>query len=306
MSSTIFVIGATGTLGKAVALELLKSNFNVKTTTRNLESPASKELKAAGAEVIKGDWDNEEVLSAAFAGCSGLFMNLSPNFEDFSADVRQGKAILGLAKAAGIKHAIFSSVVGANSPEPYPNYDPNTILAFMFNNKKTVEDATRDAGFEAYTIIRPGSFMSNWLAPKTMMWGDFVETGVFTTAFREGNSVAHIDEHDVGAFAVEAFKNPTKFNGVELELASELLTIEKTLEIVSKAAGRPITARYMSDEDVAAQRKQNPFVEGQVASRGVANAVDMDKIKSFGVPLHTFEAYLEREKKAVAETYGSK
>ncbi|KAI0142881.1 putative NAD dependent epimerase/dehydratase [Xylariaceae sp. FL1272] len=306
MSPTIFVTGATGTLGKAVALELLKNEWKVKTTTRNPDSPAAKELVAAGAEVIKGDWDNEEVLSAALAGCSGMFMNLMPNFEDFSADARQGKAIVALAKAAGIKHAIFSSVIGADNPARFADFDPNTILAFMFNNKKTVEDATRDAGFEAYTIIRPGSFMSNWLAPKSAMWGDFVQTGVFTTAFRQGDFIGHIDEHDVGAFVVEAFKNPTKFNGVELELASELLTLEKTLEIVSKAAGWPITARYMSDEEVEAQRKQNPFIDGQVASRSVSAAVDMDKIKSFGVPLHTFESYLAKEKQAVAETYGSK
>ncbi|KAI1324689.1 hypothetical protein F5Y16DRAFT_402102 [Xylariaceae sp. FL0255] len=55
MPSTIFVVAATGSLGKPVALDLVKNGWNVKTTTRNTYSPAAKELAAAGVEVITGD-----------------------------------------------------------------------------------------------------------------------------------------------------------------------------------------------------------------------------------------------------------
>ncbi|KAI3321295.1 putative NAD dependent epimerase/dehydratase [Xylariaceae sp. AK1471] len=303
MSPTIFVVAATGTIGKALALDLIKIGWNVHTTTRNLASPAAKELASAGVKVFPGDWDNQDVLRDAMAGCDGLFLNLMPSFTDLEADARQGKNILAIAKAAGVKHAIHSSGVGVNTPELFDNYKPDGLLAQFLGNKKTVEDATRAAGFEAYTILRPASFMANWLAPKVFMYSGLVDTGTFTTAFRPDTVIASIDEHDLAALSIAAFKDPTKFHQQEIEVASEKHTVQEILETLSEATGRQLKGHYLTDEEILVKIKENPFLEGQFVSRNLFRFINMNEVKKWGVPLHTLKEYLKREKASVEQTY---
>jgi uncharacterized protein YbjT (DUF2867 family) len=303
MSPTIFVVAATGTLGKALALDLIKMGWNVQATTRNPASPAAKELASAGVKVFPGDWDDQDALRNAMAGCDGMFLNLMPSFTDLEADARQGKMILALAKAAGIKHAIYSSGIGTNTPEIFDDCEPDSLLRRFLGNKQAVEDATRAAGFESYTILRPSGFMANWVAPKVFMYSGLAETGVFTTVFRPDTVIASVDEHDLAAFAIAAFEDPARFHGQAIEVTSETHTVEEILRTLSRAVGRQITARYIPDEEVAAKVKEDLFLQAQLASRNLARHFNMDGVRKWGVPLHTLEEYLEREKANVEQTY---
>ncbi|KAI1324688.1 hypothetical protein F5Y16DRAFT_380073 [Xylariaceae sp. FL0255] len=225
---------------------------------------------------------------------------MMPSFTDLEADARQGKEIVAIAKAAGVKHVIHSSAVAVNKPEFIARIDPNSLLVKLWRNKQVVEEATCTADFETYTILRPASFNSNWLVPKVAMWGDFPQTGVFTTALRPDTIVANLDEKDFAAFVTEIFNNPSKFNGMDTEFASEPLKFEELLEVLSEAAGRKIKPNYLSEEEIQEGMKQNPFLAGQYLGRDMFKLIDMDKIRNFGIPLHTLKEYLAREKEAVA------
>ncbi|KAI0112587.1 putative NAD dependent epimerase/dehydratase [Nemania sp. FL0031] len=300
MPSTIFVVAATGTLGKALALELRKIDWNVHATVRDPTSPAARELASAGVKLFTGDWDNEEALRDAIAGCDGLFLNLMPSFTDMDADVRQGKSIVSIAKAAGVKHVVHSTGL---TDMTKGRFEPTGLVAKFLNNKKAVEDAVRAAGFEAYTLLRPASFMANWLAPKVFMYQGLVETGIFTTAWRPDTVIPSVDEQDVAAFSVAAFKDPARFHRQEVEIASETHTTDEILKSLSQASGRQIRGNYLSDEEILAKHKDDIFLKSQMASRTMIEFYDMDKIKKWGIPLHTFQEYLEREKASVEQTY---
>ncbi|KAI0204516.1 hypothetical protein F4808DRAFT_345595 [Astrocystis sublimbata] len=299
MSSTIFVVAATGLQGKAVALGLRKIGWNVRATARDPESPAAVELANAGVKLFPGDWDNETALRTGLAGCDGLFLNMMPSFTDREADVRQGKTIIAIAKASGIKHVVHSTSI----TELAAVIEPNSLAAVFLNNKKLVEDVARAANFEAYTILRPAACMANWLAPKVAMYPGLVEKGIFESARKPDTVIPQVDENDIAAFCIAAFKDPARFNGQQINIASETLTHEEILGLLSKATGRQLEARYLSDEEVSQKAKGNPFLAGQVASRTMIKFYDMEDVAKWGIPLHTFAEFLEREKMNVDQTY---
>ncbi|KAI1160314.1 hypothetical protein F5B18DRAFT_633294 [Nemania serpens] len=300
MSPTVFVVAATGTLGKATALELRKIDWNVHATVRDPASPAATELASAGVKLFTGDWDNEEVLREAMVGCDSLFLNLLPSFTDPEADVRQGTSIIAIAKAVGIKHVIHSTGITAIGGR----FEPTSPMAIYLNNKNKVEDVVRAAGFEYYTILRPASFMANWLAPKVGMYRGLAETGTFTTALRPDTVIPCIDEYDLAAFAIAAFKDPARFHRQEVPVASAMYTTEEILKSLSQATGRKITGNYLSDEEAAEIGKTDIFILSQKGTRALGDYFNMDEVANWGIPLHTFQQFLEREKVGVDQTYG--
>ncbi|KAL0943567.1 uncharacterized protein CTRU02_201454 [Colletotrichum truncatum] len=91
---TVFVCGATGTVGGAVAKNLLSGGIAVHALVRNPETPAAKALSAMGALLTPGDYENEDVLQKAMVGVTGVCLNLSPNFADQTWESRTAKRIM--------------------------------------------------------------------------------------------------------------------------------------------------------------------------------------------------------------------
>ena len=71
MSKIIAVHGATGTQGGSVVKALLNSDWKVIAITRNAVSDAAKALKAAGAEVMTANFEDESSLVTAYEVING-------------------------------------------------------------------------------------------------------------------------------------------------------------------------------------------------------------------------------------------
>ncbi|KAH0531147.1 hypothetical protein TsFJ059_000015 [Trichoderma semiorbis] len=176
------------------------------------------------------------------------------------------------------------------------------FLNFMLLSKQSIEKEVRGAGFDYWTILRPGNFMANYLPPKVIMYGDLPQSGIWHTALLKETTLPMVDEDTIGRFTSTAILNPTKFTGQEIELADELLRPEQILERLSATAGRQLKAEYMSDASIE-EKKSNPFILGQFAMRDMVQFVDMEKAHSWGIPLSSFNAFLERNKEFVKKTY---
>lgn len=112
-----------------------------------------------------------------------------------------------------------------------------------------------------------------------------------------------VDEDTIGRFASTAILSPTKFTGQEIELADEMLRPDQIMEKLSVTAGRQLKADYMSEADIEEKKKSNPFILGQYAMRDMVQFIDMEKVKSWGIPLSSFNTYLQREKDQIKATY---
>jgi uncharacterized protein YbjT (DUF2867 family) len=109
----IAVVGATGAQGGGAARSILDEPDGAmicRALTRDPRSDAARALAARGAEVVQADLDDEESLIKAFEGAHGAYC-MTNFFEHFSADkeLEQASNLARAARAAGIRHAVWSS-----------------------------------------------------------------------------------------------------------------------------------------------------------------------------------------------------
>lgn len=148
---TILVTGATGNQGGSIARHLLqRGKLKVRAMVRDENKPAAIALKQAGAELVKGDFDDLASLDWALQGVYGIF-----SMQDFrhgaEIEILQGKAIADAASASGIEHFVYSSVGSAERNTGIPHFD----------SKFQVEEYIRSLGLP-HTILRPVFFFYNY------------------------------------------------------------------------------------------------------------------------------------------------
>ncbi|EAQ91597.1 hypothetical protein CHGG_03532 [Chaetomium globosum CBS 148.51] len=301
---TVFVCGATGAQGGALARQLRALNWEVRTITRNTNSAAAQSLASIGVKVHEGSWSDRVALEAAISGCDLLFLNLLPDLTNFTAELEDGTTVLAVAKAAGIQHVVYSTSI----PLPEDKTDPNSFAAQLFQPKKQLEQAIQTAGFPRWTILRPGAFMSNYLPPMVnLQYPGATETGVFTMALLATTMLPMIDTEDIGKFAVAAFQHPDRFHAQVVLVVSESLSVEEGLETMRRVLGRPnIRGKYLDGKELQAAKATNPILGMQELLRHVdvfEGADAREAAKKWGVETGTFEEFVKREKKVFDEAY---
>ncbi|KAK7433103.1 hypothetical protein QQZ08_000032 [Neonectria magnoliae] len=301
---TAFVTAATGAQGMAVARQLRTLGWAVHATARNMDTPAVRELQSHSVEVVAGDWDNEEVLAGALAGCSYLFLNLMPNLATFSSEVPYAKRIIAIAKAAGVKQVVYSSALSVKGLQQRQYHHPDNPVSKAHGWKQEVEALVKAAEFETWTIIRGGFFMVNFLAPKVnMMFPELVRTNTWTTAYTSEVRLPMTDMEDIAKFTVAAFQDPGRFHQQVIEMASEILSPDEIMQQLGEVNGRDMSASFLSNEEVEAQKATNLFVVVQLMSRDLDKSVNLAEVKSWGISLGTFRGFLQREREWVKDTY---
>lgn len=148
---TIGVTGAGGHLGGQVLDNLLAKGVagkDIVAVTRNPEKLAS--YAAKGIAVRAGDFDQPAELADAFKGIERLL--IIPT-SDLRPGIRtpQHKNAINAAKAAGVKHLIYISTVGAHRGQD------------LFTAHLETEQAVYASGL-AWTILRMGMYFDNlWM-----------------------------------------------------------------------------------------------------------------------------------------------
>lgn len=108
----VFVTGASGHIGSAVVAELLSANHQVIGLARS--DASAEKIKAAGAEVMRGDLDDLDGLAAAARSADGV-IHLG-----YKHDLAFGGTPDGFVKAAEhdgrVVQAIGEALVGSNKP----------------------------------------------------------------------------------------------------------------------------------------------------------------------------------------------
>lgn len=222
----ILVTGATGQQGGAVARQLLQQpGFSVRAMTREAEKPSSWALAQKGAKLVEGDLDDPASLRRALDGAWGVFSVQTFAEAGCEGEIRQGKSVVDAAKAAGVQHLVYSSVVSA---------DRNTGLPH-FESKWQIEQHLAQSGL-AYTILRPAFFMQNWYN----YLRDPILSGTLPLPLKPQTQLQQVSTEDIGSFAVMAFQNPDKWRGKTIELAGDELSMQRVAEQLSRASGREV------------------------------------------------------------------
>jgi len=149
----LLFIGATGMLGKPVALELLRAGFQLTLLARDVETM---QKLFPNIPVVKGDVFDQSSLEAAMNGQEAVYVNLSVKQSSKKNDrqaEREGiNNIIAAAKKSGIKRiAYLSSLI--------KNYQGmNGFKWWSFEVKQAAVDAIKKSGLN-YSIFYPSTFM---------------------------------------------------------------------------------------------------------------------------------------------------
>jgi uncharacterized protein YbjT (DUF2867 family) len=236
---TILITGVTGNQGGAVAQALEGTGFHLRGLTRMPDSERAAALARQGIDIVKGDLDNEATLRRALAGAWGVFGVQNAGDAGAEREEVQGKRLAKLAREAGVKHFVYTSVGSAHKQTGVPHFD----------SKWRIEETVRGLRFPSHVILRPVFFMENLLAPFSL------QDSRLAWALGPGTRLQMIAVDDIGWFGARAFTDAAALNRREIDLAGDTRTMPEVAEILTQALGRPIAFAQTPIEQVRRYRK---------------------------------------------------
>jgi len=243
----IIVTGANGQLGRAVVERLLERVPAARIGVSVRDPEKARDLDGRGVRVRRGDFDDAASLAHACEGASQVLI-VSVDSHGETA-VRQHRAAIDAAKAAGARRILYTSHMGAN---------PASSFAPMVDHAAT-EAALRNSGVP-FTALRNGFYA----ATAAYLLGAALQTGEL--AVPEDGPVAWTTPADLAEAAAVALAEES-FDGVSPDLtASAAVDMAGVAAIATELAGRPIRRVVVSDAEYRA---------GLVAHGVPAPAADM-------------------------------
>ncbi|MEU8628112.1 NmrA/HSCARG family protein [Streptomyces sp. NPDC048669] len=298
----VLVTGSTGRQGGATARALLAAGHPVRALVRDPATERAKAVEALGAELVTGDLlDRDSVIRAA-EGARAVFSVQMPdmNGRGFEGESAQAVNLIEGALAAGVPQFVHTSVSGAGQHTEAPGWAEGRWAAMepYFATKAGIQDRVREAGFAHWTLLKPGFFMENFLPSMAFLFPRGVEGGL-VSVLKPGTRLSLVAVDDIGAAAAAAFAAPERFDGVELELASDYLSMTDIAETLSRALGTELTAPDMTEQEATAAG-----MPGMGASHERINVVGQparpEYARALGIPLTTFEEWAQRNLRATA------
>jgi NAD(P)H dehydrogenase (quinone) len=174
----ILVTGATGEFGSKAIDHLLKKGvrpYEILALVR--DAGKAQNFKDKGIEVRVGDYTDPDNLVKVFQGVDKLLLVSSNDKQAIENRTAQHLNVITAAKAAQVKHVIYTSFVRK------ADFEDSAIAAFQHSHVQT-ETALKGSGMQ-YTILRNGIYLE--MIP--IFTGEKVaETGVLLFPAAEGTA----------------------------------------------------------------------------------------------------------------------
>jgi uncharacterized protein YbjT (DUF2867 family) len=304
----IAVVGATGAQGGGVVRAILadpSGGFKVRAITRNPASDKGKALAAAGAEVVAADLDDQKSLERAFAGAYGAFC-LTNFWEHFSPEkeLAQATDLARAAKAAGIQHAIWSTLEDTRRWVPLTDTRMPTL-----QGKYKVPHF--DAKGEADEVFRREGGPTTFLLT-SYYWENLIYFGAGPQRGPDGKlalvfplddkKLPAIAVEDIGKAAYAIFKRGKEFIGRTVGIAGEHLTGAQMAASLSRALGKDVGYTnvppdvYRGFGFPGADDLGNMFQFKRDFNQYYCGARDLGFSRSLVPDLQTFDQWLARHK----------
>ncbi|MBL7253135.1 NmrA family NAD(P)-binding protein [Paractinoplanes lichenicola] len=241
VNTPVLVTGATGKQGGATARRLLAQGRPVRALVRDPATPAAATLAAAGAVLVRGDFDDPASLPPALDGVAAVFavppVAFGPAGAGTELEARRGRALIDAAAAAGVEQVVLSTVASTSRGEPGSA------------GKGLIEQHLRETVARP-TVLRPVRFMSNYLGGVAGI--DGIVDGVHRHLFAPHEPMQVIAVEDIAEFAALAFADPERFAGRTLELAGDQPTPVEAAALISEATGVPVRYEELTEDEAAA------------------------------------------------------
>lgn len=222
----IFITGITGKQGGSVARNLKGSEVQLKGVTRSATSAKAIAMQQAGVEIIEGNLDEPDSFVSHLEDIDVFF--LVQAFEQGAkSEIKQAKRIIDLLCDKGVKHLVYSSVLGADLQTGVPHFESKYIIEKYINLK----------GID-HTILRPASFNENYLNPEVLKR---IKKGKLVMPLRKTVIQQLISTEDVGKIASQIIMNHSKYKNKTLSLATDQKSMSEQAQCLSKGLEMDIT-----------------------------------------------------------------
>lgn len=221
-SNNILVLNATGKAGRNVCRALKEAGFTVYGTTRS----ANNSMASQGITPVVCNYTQREDLDQAFQSSAAKKVFVITDYfkaakSNGALEIQQGKAAIDAAKAAGVEHLVFMSLVDAE------------IFSDEVKHCKTkvvIEQYLRASGVP-YSILRPSAFFEN--LDDSANWNPLKKGSV---KFLTSMECKYVATYDIGRAAAIMFQQPHVWLGKSLDVigwVGDLQQVAAALERVS-------------------------------------------------------------------------
>jgi uncharacterized protein YbjT (DUF2867 family) len=223
----LLVTAAHGNQGKLLIPRLLAAGVALRACVRSDDS--ARTLRAAGVtDIVVGDMSNPDVLTQAMSGVEKVYY-VGPALHPKEREM--GIAAVDAARAAGVQHFVFSSVLHA-------------IITDLVQHeiKRDIEEHLISSGME-FTILQPANYMlRHRLKPA-------FAKGVFFLSWALDRYQSMVDLGDVTEVAAAVLAESGHHAGATYELvAPGRYTAHDLAKIIAEVAGREIIAERIDSE----------------------------------------------------------
>ena len=250
----IAVFGATGAQGGGLARAILndkQSEFSVRAITRDPSSDKAKELARLGAEVVAADIDDSASMKKALDGAYGAYF-VTFFWTHFSPEKEYGEAkgMAEAAKAAGLKHVIWSTLEDTRNWVPLDDDRMPTLQGKYkvphFDSKGEADKLFTELGVPT-TFLRVSFYWDNFIyfgsGPKKGPDGK-----LYLTFPLDDKKMAGIAAEDIGKCAYGIFKAGPELIGKTIGIASDHLTGTELATAFAKALGKEVLYNNVTPE----------------------------------------------------------
>lgn len=307
----IAVVGATGAQGGGLVRAILadpNGGFSVRAITRDAGSEKAKELAAMGAEVVAADIDSEESLTRALEGAYGAYFvtffwaHFSPEKE-----IEEVRNMAAAAKAAGVKHVIWSTLEDTRQWVPLSDDRMPTLMG-----KYKVPHF--DAKGESNRFFAEAGVPTTYLLT-SFYWDNFIYFGMGPKRGADGaltitlpmadKKLPGIAAEDIGRSAYGIFKAGEQTIGQTVGIAGEHLTGEEMAASLGKALGQEVRYQSVTPEQYrsfgfpGADDLGNMFQFNRDFEDYFAGQRPVEATRALNPALQTFDAWLAENAKRI-------
>lgn len=252
----IVIASASGQLARATAKYALEkvSPDDVILVSRNPDALAG--FADRGVTVRYGDYDRPESLPAAFEGADRLLLI---SLHELGHRVTQHKNAIDAAKAAGVRHIVYTSYIMVDPA------CPSTVVPDHLRTHELLENSGLDI-----TYLRNGLYAET---PVTQILPPAIDRGMLVDNTDHARG-AFVHRDDCAAVAAAVLTSSGHEGATYDVTGPELLSFADLTALAAKVSGRPVG--YQSVDDAA--------FEAGLRAAGVPDDV-RGMIVSFGVSL---------------------
>lgn len=223
----LLITAANGNQGKLLVPKLLAAGIPFRACVQS-ESSAARLRGMGVTDILQGDLTDPAVLERAMQGVRTVY-HIGPVLHPKEREM--GKLAIDMAKAAGVEHFVFSSVLHAITTD-----------LVQHEIKRDVEEHLLSSGLE-FTILQP----SNYMLPLKLK--PVFREHVFRLSWSLERRQSLVDLDDVTDVAFKVMTEGNAHWGATYELVGEgRYTAHDLGEIISDVMGRPIAVEEIDGD----------------------------------------------------------